>query len=402
MSSTHAVHADWPAVTVAVINHNGQDVLPRTLDALRASDYPDLRVMVVDDMSTDASVALVRERYPQVRLVPVPAGLHKGKPSVPRNLALREADTPLLMWLDNDVALEPDAVRQMVKVMRERPGTFRVMPRLVYHDQPQRIYADGSGLNYLGISSRSARDRTVHELPPGDPVASLGSGIVMVRRDVALALGGFDEGYAFGWGEDGEITVRARLLGFEAWTVSRAVGLHVEKEHGKLRACAQFYNRYRLMLINYSGRGLVLLAPAHLVFEVMTLTMGLLTGLMPHYGKAVWRVLRDMPDILAHRRFVQRHRAIGDASLLEATPILVTGVLKKSPLVRRVASATSAAFIAYWRLVSPLLHDGPYRRRPRGLAALGLADAGDRAGTPPPSRTVSRRAPRRSLRRISA
>lgn len=359
---------DWPSLTVAVINHNGIDVLPATLDALRNADYPDLKVVLADDQSTDDSVAFVAQNYPEVRVLAVKESKHK--PSVPRNLALRECDTPYVLLLDNDVAMQPDSLKRLMQVMIERPNTFRVVPRIVDHDNPDRIYIDGGGLSYLGISARSVRGKSVQELPPGKPIASIGSGIILLNRAAALKLNGFDEDYLFGWGEDAELTVRARMLGFEAWTVQDALGLHVEKEHGTHRAEAQFYNRYRLMLINYSMRGLILLTPAIVLFDVMMFTMGLLKGLAPLHMRAVERVVRNWSNIMQQRRFVQQRRAVGDASLLEGTPILITGVLRQSPALLKCAGVASGFFIAYWQLVRHFLGDEPFDYRPRGIEAL--------------------------------
>ncbi len=366
-------HLDWPGVTVAVINHNGMAVLRDTLDALARVDYPNLNIMLVDDQSGDGSVSFVNAHYPSVRIVSVPVSKHM--PSVPRNLALHEATTPYVLLLDNDVAMTPDSIKRLMVVMLERPNTFRATPRIVYHNDPDRIYIDGGGLNYLGISARSVRGRRATDLPAGDLVPSIGSGIMLVNRAVALQLDGFDEGYLFGWGEDAELAVRARMLGFDTWTVPTALALHVEKEHGTHRAEAQFYNRYRLMLINYSARGLLLLTPAIAAFDLMMFGLGLLKGLAPMHMRATLRVLRDWSDIMRRRRYVQQRRAVGDASLLEGTPILITGVLTHSSLLQRVATCASGFFIAYWRLVRRSLSNEPYRHRPRGLAALAPQDS---------------------------
>ncbi len=359
---------NWPALTVAIINYNGLEVLPDTLDALRRVDYPNLQTMLVDDQSTDFGVAFVRHQYPEVRILVVPQSKHK--PSVSRNLALREATTPYVMVIDNDVALRPDCLKRLMAVMLERPNTFRVTPRLVYHDQPDTIYMDAGGLSYLGISARSLRGRRIDEVPAQGLVPSIGSGIKLLHREAALQFGGWDEGYMFGWGEDAELVVRARMLGFDAWTVRDAVGLHVEKEHSTQRAEAQIYNRYRLMLVNYSMRALLLLAPALAMFDIMMMGMGTMKGLLPRHLHAIREVWRDRDDICRHRRFMQARRAVGDASLLEGTPILIPGVLKQSPFVRSIASSLSGLFIGYWRLVKRLLGDEPYAGRPRGMSAL--------------------------------
>ena len=58
-----------PLASVVIPNWNGAHHLPVCLDALRAQTYPHTEVILVDNGSTDGSLALVRERYPEVLLL---------------------------------------------------------------------------------------------------------------------------------------------------------------------------------------------------------------------------------------------------------------------------------------------------------------------------------------------
>jgi glycosyltransferase involved in cell wall biosynthesis len=60
-------------VSVVVPNYNGERLLPACLDALARQTQSADEIVVVDDASTDGSCALIRRRYPQVRLLPLPA-----------------------------------------------------------------------------------------------------------------------------------------------------------------------------------------------------------------------------------------------------------------------------------------------------------------------------------------
>jgi GT2 family glycosyltransferase len=107
-----------PLVTVVVLNYDGAHLLPDCLDALAAQDLPDGRpaVWVVDNASTDGSLALLGDRYPWVRVLASPTndGFAGGN-----NRALREVATPFVALLNNDARPEPDWLRRLLEPFAE-------------------------------------------------------------------------------------------------------------------------------------------------------------------------------------------------------------------------------------------------------------------------------------------
>jgi glycosyltransferase involved in cell wall biosynthesis len=105
-----------PLVSVIVPNYNYARALRLCLAALRAQTYPRLEVIVVDDCSTDDSVA-VAESF-GVRVVRTPAN---GGPAVARNLGAAHARGEILFFVDSDVAAKPEAVANAVALLRSTP-----------------------------------------------------------------------------------------------------------------------------------------------------------------------------------------------------------------------------------------------------------------------------------------
>ena len=102
-----------PPVEVLVAAYNEETTIARTVASILASDYPDLGVLVVDDGSKDDTSGVVRREFahdPRVRLVTKPNG---GKASA-LNLALAKAAAPIVVGVDADTQLPPDAIRRLV------------------------------------------------------------------------------------------------------------------------------------------------------------------------------------------------------------------------------------------------------------------------------------------------
>ena len=58
-----------PLVYSVIPNMNGKDLLCETLDSVQQSDYPNFKLLVVDNGSTDGSQEAVRKRYPWAELL---------------------------------------------------------------------------------------------------------------------------------------------------------------------------------------------------------------------------------------------------------------------------------------------------------------------------------------------
>lgn len=102
-----------PSVTIAIPAFNEDLVIVDGIAAALASDYPDLRVIVVDDGSTDGTAAAVERVFgddPRVRLIRQENG---GKCRA-LNAAYAEIETEVVVAVDADTLLHPDAVRRLV------------------------------------------------------------------------------------------------------------------------------------------------------------------------------------------------------------------------------------------------------------------------------------------------
>lgn len=116
--------APAPIATVVVVNYNGAHLLPPCLDALDAqrSDAAPFDTVVVDNASSDESLALLAERYPWARVIasPVNTGFAGGN-----NLALTEVRTPFAVLLNNDATPQPGWLENLLAPFSE-PGSERL------------------------------------------------------------------------------------------------------------------------------------------------------------------------------------------------------------------------------------------------------------------------------------
>lgn len=336
-------------VTAAVINYNGREVLPDTLASLEAVGDDRMEILVVDDGSDDGSPGWVEEHHPGVRVVRI--GRNTARPNHVRSVALEAASRRWVFLLDNDVQVEPGCLATLLHVARGDPDVLCCTPRLVYSDDPDRIYHDGGKLHYLCVSTAVPRGEGVESRPPGPPRSTVGGGVMLVDRRASREIGGFDGEYMLGWGDDGEFHVRGRLAGYRVLQVSSAVARHVERPGGDARALGQMYNRYRLMLTTYSWRSLALLAPPLVAFEFALTAASIVDGFFRERIAAITRIAGDLGEIRSRRREVQDRRRVSDREVLSGGDLMTPRRLEGSRLVAAGQRALAAAAGLYWRLV---------------------------------------------------
>lgn len=103
-----------PDVTVLIPAHNEQGVIVQTVSSVLASDYAGMHVIVVDDGSTDDTGRLLDERFgadPRVRII---HQVNRGKAAA-LNVAIHEARTEIVVTIDADTEIEPDAIRKLMR-----------------------------------------------------------------------------------------------------------------------------------------------------------------------------------------------------------------------------------------------------------------------------------------------
>jgi N-acetylglucosaminyl-diphospho-decaprenol L-rhamnosyltransferase len=206
-----------PAVYIP--NYNGSQRLGRALRSLREQTRP-VDVVVIDNGSTDDSVALVREEFPEVAVLELGQNLGFGRAI---NRAVHEHPADPVILLNNDVECEPRFVEAMLDGLDE--NTQAVAGMLVQERSPGLIDSAGvvtdstlMGFDYLHGEPLAA----AHGAPA--PLGPTG-GAALYRRAAFEAVGGFDE-RIFLYYEDLDLALRMAAGGALCRLAAEARALH--------------------------------------------------------------------------------------------------------------------------------------------------------------------------------
>lgn len=214
-----------PLIIAITLNWNRPDDTIACLDSLAQQSYPNLRALVVDNGSSDDSVARIRAAHPDVLLLAhgENSGFAHGI-----NLGIRAAlaqGAAALFLLNNDTLLAPDAVARLAQHLN--PGVALLAPIIYYADAPQRVWSLGGTLNPWLLETRGSRrgeeDRGQWpELLELDFVPACG---LLAPAAIFQTVGLFDERF-FMYYEDLDFCLRARRAGWRIQALTTAKMWH--------------------------------------------------------------------------------------------------------------------------------------------------------------------------------
>jgi GT2 family glycosyltransferase len=347
---------ELPTVSAVIFNYNGGDRVCAALRRLVAQSFPFADIVVVDNGSTDGSVARLRAAFPQVEIVQTGGNL--GLPAA-RNVGLQRAAGDLVLMLDGDVYVSGGCIERLREACIDWDATL-VCPRVLLFPETHIVQCDGAAPHYLGtLSLRHAFSPVAHLTSEPAEVDGCIGACLLVDRARMVAAGGFDDTY-FLYFEDLELSLRLRALGHRIVCEPRAL-VHHDRGSGTAglsfrgqgrypprRAYITMRNRLLLILTFYRLRTIAVLLPVLAVYELATLMLVLSRGWIREWLLAWAWQLGHAGTIMRRRRWLQGARRLADRDLLRGGPPPLAPGLIRSQLAAVPVAALSHMVAWYW------------------------------------------------------
>lgn len=221
----------YPSVAVVILNWNGKKFLEAFLPSVCASDYPGLRIYVADNASTDGSVAFTKKEFPEVEVICLKenAGFAEGY-----NLALANIRADYYVLLNQDVEVEKDWIRPVIRLMESDPRIGACQPKILsWHQRDRFEYAGAAGgwLDRWGypfcrgrIFDTVEEDHGQYDQPQQAFWAS--GAALFIRAALYHRAGGFDP-FFFAHMEEIDLCWRLQRLGYQVWCCPESKVYHV-------------------------------------------------------------------------------------------------------------------------------------------------------------------------------
>lgn len=191
--------------SAVLTSFNKREDVRKNLAALLAQDEPFEEIVVVDNCSSDGTIAMVQTEFPSVRLVVMP---HAGYGACETfNIGFSTARAPFIAILDDDVVLPPDWLRRLFdRFELEPPTTGMISTKVVEPEMPQE-YIDAPSVNKVRY------------------MATFRGCGTLARAEVLRAAGWYDERF-FIYGNERDLACRVLNLGYRILQFPEVVTNH--------------------------------------------------------------------------------------------------------------------------------------------------------------------------------
>ncbi len=187
------------SISVIIPVYNGGESFRQCLSSISTSILKPNEVIVVSDGDTDKSWLLAVDWGAQVIRVE-----EKGGPAQARNLGANSAQGEILFFVDADVAIAPDTINQVRLAFQEDPSLAALIGS----------YDDSPGASNFLSQYKNLFHHYTHQNAQTEAFTFWGA-CGAIRRDIFLAIGGFDENYRRPCVEDIELGYRLKSAGYK-------------------------------------------------------------------------------------------------------------------------------------------------------------------------------------------
>ena len=301
-------------ISVIIVNYNAGSRLRRCLDCLAAQTYRDFETIIVDNSSTDESIAMGRESTLAWELIE--AGDNIGFAAA-NNLGATKAIGDWLVFLNPDAYARPDWLEQLLAGVRRYPRAHAFGSTQINAQDRSRLDGAGDVLHVFGLAYRGHFGWPVARLPGDGECFAPCAAAAMYRREVFDTLGGFDERY-FCYNEDVDLGFRLRLAGGHCVQLAGAI---VDHEGSGLTGRASEFTVYhghrnRIWMVYKNTPALLYwpLLPVRLGVDLLMFGRAVLQGTAGAYWRGLCDGYGGLPGLRGARRasLAGRKASIGE------------------------------------------------------------------------------------------
>jgi lipopolysaccharide/colanic/teichoic acid biosynthesis glycosyltransferase/GT2 family glycosyltransferase len=351
-------------VTVVVVTYNSEQHIVELLHSLRAQTYPGcIDAILVDNASTDDTVALARREFAGVTVIPLPANVGYRRGNM---LGMDAAVGDYILVCNDDIVLDPGCISALGDCLSSNPRAGIASP-LILQSGETRVNTAGNRLAISGFYSARGKGANPRTFSNPARLASVSGCCFLYRRSLFQTLGGFSDDFELhpaAWHasyEDVDLSWRVRAAGYEIDHVPTSIVHHKYRQKQSLseeRFESMLFGRMLLIARQFQLSTIAVLSPYLATVEMSLIAYAVLRGgsFFRGYIRTWTCLLQNLPRLIEMRARQQRFRTIRDTEmfrLLDAV-VEITPVLRRNPIYAAGYRFLALLSMFYWAALWPL------------------------------------------------
>jgi GT2 family glycosyltransferase len=218
-------------LSIIIVSYNTSDLIGTCLSSVTESDNVVKEVIVVDNASSDDSASYIKRNFPFVHLIVNPE--NRGFAAA-NNQVLSLCTGRYMLLLNPDTRVMPETFKKAISFMDSNLETGLAGTKLVNPD----------GTLHKSVSYRYPGQKyTTGELSGlRGPIACVQGSSMIIRPDIINRVGGFDEDF-FLYGEDEDLCLRIRKLGYEIGYIEEAIVMHLGGQSERQTSASEVWRK---------------------------------------------------------------------------------------------------------------------------------------------------------------
>ena len=308
-----------PLVSVIVLNYNAGELLLNCIESIKKSAYKNLEIIVVDNISTDKSQKICKEKYPDIKLIQNNEnfGYCEGN-----NIGIREAKGDYIIILNPDTIVESSWIEELISAYNKF-GDGLYQPKFFSLDEKLVLQSTGNMLHIFGFGFARDKGKISDEKIEAIEKINYASGTCLFTSKAVLDKVGLLDPFLFLYHDDLDLGWRAAQIGIDSFYVPKSIIYHAESYALKWSA-KKFYwlerNRKYCLLIHYSKETYAKMRLSLFLVDLCVWLFYLSKGFLGAKIRAELDIFRNRKAIKIRHKQLEKIKTISDKELIKNFP----------------------------------------------------------------------------------
>ncbi|MDC0171506.1 glycosyltransferase family 2 protein [Candidatus Nitrosopelagicus sp.] len=211
-------------VSIIILNYNAGDLLLNCIESVQKSNYKNLEIIVVDNISSDNSQNKCKEKFPEISLIQNNKnfGYCEGN-----NIGIRSARGDFIMILNPDTIIEPDTITELFSAYGQF-GEGLYQPKILSLDDKKIIQSTGNMINIFGFGFARDKGKKIIQKKEEIEKINYASGTCLFTSKQVFDKVGLLDAFIFLYHDDLDLGWRASQIGINSYYVPKSKIFHVE------------------------------------------------------------------------------------------------------------------------------------------------------------------------------